>query len=71
MRELSRCVDQMNVQLMHVYREVNQAADVLANIGCKFQKRIIFHCFEELPHRVKGIVNLDRMGVPALRWKRV
>lgn len=69
-RELWRYFDQMDVAIMHAYREINQVADGLANIGCKVQKKVNFSFFSELPHRLKGVVNLDRMGMSVLRWKR-
>lgn len=59
----------MDVKIMHAYREINQAADALANLGCKAQKNVNFCCFRELPYSWKGLKN--RMGVPNLRWKRL
>lgn len=70
-RERWSSLNQMDVKLMHAYREINQAAEAFANIGSKVQKNVNLYCFRDLPHRLKGIVNLDRMDSPTLRWKRM
>lgn len=70
-RELWSCLSSMDVKIMHAYREINQAADALANIGCKAQRYVDFCYFREFPQRVKGIVNLNRMGVANLRLRKL
>lgn len=58
-REIWKLLDQMQFKLSHTYLENNQSADFLANYGCSKQCRKKFNCFGELPHRLRGIVNVD------------
>lgn len=65
-----RTIEQMLIPceytIQHVYRECNCAADWLANIGCRSGK---YWCFtrEQLPKRLKGIVGIDKCGLPCIR----
>ena len=70
-REIWKLVSQMQFKLSHTYRENNQSADFLANYGCSHQCRQVFHGFGELPHSLRGIVNVDRLGLANLRIKKL
>lgn len=70
-REIWKLVSQMQFKLAHTYRENNQSADFLANYGCSHQCRKVFHGFGELPHSLRGIVNVDRLGLANMRIKKL
>lgn len=61
----------LNRSLSHKYKENNKGVDILANIGSCLQCKVFFHNFRELPHALKGIVNMDRMGIPNMRCKKL
>lgn len=42
----------------------------MANKGCKDQKNSQYCSFIELPREMKGIVNMDKSGIPNLRCKK-
>lgn len=66
-REIWRLLDTIVAQIMHTYRENNQAAGFLANWSCKRMHSGIFDRFSEFPHGLKGIVRVDRLGIPNFR----
>lgn len=51
----------------HVYREVNQAADYLANFACQSQCNSFFTSQHDLPSETKGASRLDKLGMPSIR----
>lgn len=53
----------------HVYREINQGAYLLANWGVEQQRNEIFLDSSSIPHRLKGILRLDKSGLSQLRKK--
>lgn len=55
--------------ISYVYREANQGADFLANWGVLMKASAIFSVVASLPHQLKGILTLDRGGLPQLRKK--
>lgn len=57
----------MNVQLMHVYREENQLADLITNEAFKIEGKQIYLNFQQLPNKGKRILNLDKHQVPAIK----
>lgn len=69
-RAMMRCLEVLNCQLSHTYRESNRPADILANIGCSVQKKVEYNSFGELPLAVWGSVNTDRSGIPNLHYKK-
>ena len=64
-RSVVQMLASMNVSISHVYREGNIAADWLANIGMKSGKCLYFDC-TNLPKRLRGIVRIDRCGLPCI-----
>ncbi|KAL0913649.1 hypothetical protein M5K25_017127 [Dendrobium thyrsiflorum] len=47
-------------------KKANCCADWLANFGCQLGAQHFFNR-DELPHLVKGMVNLDKTGLPYIR----
>lgn len=56
----------MNFTISHMYREGNMAADWLANLGLKAGKRLRFDG-PRLPRHLRGIVRMDKWGLPCIR----
>lgn len=69
--EILSLLAQINFQIRHICREINQGANFLANFGCKEYKCFNFDNFESLPRMLKGIVNLDRCGMSSIRCKKL
>ena len=57
-----------SVQLCHVYREANKAADYLANWACTHQEVRHFYAKQDMPSTLTGILALDTDEVPQFRW---
>ena len=67
-RQIGRLIDQLDVQLMHVFQESNRAADWLADEGYR-EKKVLFFEGSDLPRTLRGIVRLDKVGMWNLREK--
>lgn len=64
--EIQRYLAEMFVTIQHVYRECNAAANFLALLGAEGTNKN-WHQYMELPHRLRGILKIDKVGLPALR----
>jgi ribonuclease HI len=53
------------VMIVHAYRESNNCADVLANIGCTLDREIIFYDF--CPPQVRDSLVADELGITTPR----
>ena len=53
-------------KIEHIHREANQAADYLAK-HCATSQEISFYNRANLPRRVRGLLEMDRRGVPYFR----
>lgn len=67
-RNILSLLGAMDYTIGHVYRECNAAADWLVNFGVKIQSRIHFDS-DVIPARLRGIVRIDRSGLPCIRRK--
>ncbi|KAL0923221.1 hypothetical protein M5K25_007266 [Dendrobium thyrsiflorum] len=65
-RKIKRFLATINYKIFHIYREANCCADWLAKFGCHLDIQKVFNR-GELPHLVKGMVNLDKAGLPYIR----
>ena len=68
-RRMKHLISNMDIGMSHIYRESNRIADWLANMGCKDRKFKSFDRWDLLPHRVKGFLKIDRLGMPNIRCK--
>ena len=66
-RAITQILQQMRYTLRHIFRESNMVADFLANLGCKMGKHFIVE-HDRMPKRLRGIVRMDRCGLPNVRW---
>ena len=56
--------------ICHCFREGNQVAYCLSNIGCDEGGDRTYHQFSNLPTKARGAFRLDRIGLPSLRNAR-
>ena len=55
------------VAISHCFRESNQVADSLANMGCDQGFNTTYHQLVDLPMKARGAFRLDRIGLPSIR----
>lgn len=60
----------MDFSISHMYRENNQAAYFLANLGCNAGRLVMFDRFS-IPRKLRGIVQVDNGGLQNLRPQKV
>ena len=71
-REMWRYImELMDFQLAHTCRENNEVADWLSNFDCCQKNRKIFPSFTDIPHVLRGILNVDRLGIQNMRFVKV
>jgi ribonuclease HI len=65
-RNIQRLVNmEWEVRIVHAYRESNQCADALANVGCTLDREIIF--YDDCPPHIKNLLLYDAMGITTPR----
>ncbi|CAJ2675557.1 unnamed protein product [Trifolium pratense] len=65
-KNIRRLVDmEWEVHITHAYRESNQCADALANIGCSIDKETIY--YETCPSQIRELFLADIMGIKTPR----
>nr|XP_027093628.1 uncharacterized protein LOC113714028 [Coffea arabica] len=68
-----RRIDQVTVRTLsynHIYREGNAVADSLALFGGDTKQFSLFHSIRSLPTVVRGVFNVDRLGIGSFRYRR-
>ncbi|KAG2666238.1 hypothetical protein I3760_15G047900 [Carya illinoinensis] len=65
--ELRVCLACLDYRLTHVFREGNAVADFLAKQGAGGLTRDWFDEKEDLPSQLRGLLRMDRIGLPYLR----
>jgi hypothetical protein len=55
---------QMNGMVSHIFREGNQVADSLANIGCTLSSPTRW---QQAPHFIIGSLEKNKLGLPSFR----
>ena len=58
------------ISYLHTYREGNAVADSLASIGSSSNRFLIFPMLQSLPRSIRGLCNVDRLGIGRLRFFR-
>ncbi|XP_060190667.1 uncharacterized protein LOC132619937 [Lycium barbarum] len=58
---------QYQFQIRHFFREANQVADKLAQISHSHIDVVTYTSFQDLPKAIRGVLNLDRWGLPSIR----
>lgn len=69
-RQIGRLIEQLDVQLFHVYRKSNRATDWLANKDYREKKFMLFEG-SSLPRSLRGMVILHKIGVWNLRVRKL
>lgn len=67
--EIQNLVEEHGFEINHSYRETNQPADRLANLGHTIAGTQVFNSFVELPKHIRGLINMDRWNLPSFRVK--
>lgn len=62
-------MEQLNVQIQHIFREANHLADYIANTTMDQEGIQQFHSFSQLASMGRKILNMDKSGVPTIRTK--
>lgn len=57
----------IEVQIIHVYREANQLADSVVNDVFEKEGKQQYHHFLQLPSTTRRVLNMDKSEVPTLR----
>ncbi|KAK6777571.1 hypothetical protein RDI58_024289 [Solanum bulbocastanum] len=65
--EIIRLKELAGFSMVQCFREANKVADKLANLSHGISQNQMFQSYEELPLKVKGLLRLDRLGLPNLR----
>nr|XP_027102332.1 uncharacterized protein LOC113723448 [Coffea arabica] len=54
-------------QVSHCFHQANQVADVLSNVGCSHEGKVVYTSTSSLPSIARGPMCLDRLGVPSIK----
>ncbi|XP_041026880.1 uncharacterized protein LOC121267069 [Juglans microcarpa x Juglans regia] len=66
--ELQHLLTNMDPKFMHIHREGNAVADRLARRGAR-EGEMEWKIMSELPPLLRGLIKVDKWGLPALRCK--
>lgn len=58
---------QMEIEVIHIFRKANQLADYIVNKTFTQDNKIHYFQFYQLPTTARGILNMDKHQVPAIR----
>ena len=50
----------IQIQIVHIFREVNQLANCITNISIYQENRQQYHRFQDLPSTPRKILNMDK-----------
>ena len=50
----------IRIQIVHIFREVNQLANCITNISINQENRQQYHRFQDLPSSARNILNMDK-----------
>ena len=65
LRRIRCLLDQVSVSFLHIFREANLVADMLAALrGCP---NMVFDYVHQLPREIRGYLAMDAGEVPGLR----
>ncbi|PKU59032.1 hypothetical protein MA16_Dca025565 [Dendrobium catenatum] len=65
-RKIRMALSTLNYTIKHIFREGNTCADCMAKLGSRLEEDMEFG-IDNLPHILKGLVNLDKIGLPYIR----
>ncbi|PKU73164.1 Putative ribonuclease H protein [Dendrobium catenatum] len=65
-RKICMALPTLNYMINHVFRQGNACVDCLAKHGSRLEEDMEFGT-DNLPHILKGFVNLDKIGLPYIR----
>ncbi|PKU62326.1 Putative ribonuclease H protein [Dendrobium catenatum] len=65
-KDIKRMLSHLDYKISHIWREGNSAADFLAKTGSNLDHFTLFQN-NNIPFLLKGIINLDKTGLPYIR----
>ena len=69
LRRIRSLLSELEVSLLHIFREVNLAADVLATSQIGLD--VVFSLERSLLNRVRSFIQLDSLSIPSVRLNPV
>lgn len=69
--KIHKLVKDHGFSIIHCYREANKPEDKLAIFSYQVNGSMSFTSFRELPRHVRGLVNMDKWGLPSIRSKQI
>ena len=69
LRKIRGLLDQLQVSVVHVFREVNSIADKM--VGLQLHHDQVFTVLNHLPISVRASLQLDYLGLPSIHSKFV
>ncbi|KAH0679660.1 hypothetical protein KY284_020745 [Solanum tuberosum] len=69
MDDIHVMVEQINMQVQHIFRETNQLADYVANTAINTEAKQVFLNFNQLPSKGRKLLNIDKHNIPSFRIK--
>ncbi|XP_040988931.1 uncharacterized protein LOC121236547 [Juglans microcarpa x Juglans regia] len=64
--EILQILSSLRLKIRHVYRECNAEAGFLARLASRQHFGMWVH-LRDVPHQLKGILRVDKLGLPAMR----
>lgn len=59
MEDIHRKMYEMQVEMVHIYREANKLADHIVNEGFQHEDKLPFNQFSDLPSMTRKLLNMD------------
>ncbi|XP_038686642.1 uncharacterized protein LOC119986160 [Tripterygium wilfordii] len=69
-RAIAKNCMSLDINFKHVYRELNGVADFVASKASNSKVSTVYDNFCNLPPTVKGLLQMDRLGIPAFRIRK-
>ncbi|KAK4707484.1 hypothetical protein R3W88_032976 [Solanum pinnatisectum] len=65
--EIHELMNTLHIHIKHIFREANQLADFITNTTIDQEEKQQFLNFNQLPSRVKKILNMDKQQIAIIR----
>lgn len=60
MEDIYKCMMQMEIEVIHIFRKANQLVDYIVNETFTQDNKIHYFQFNQLPTTARGILNMDK-----------
>lgn len=65
--DIQNMMEQMNVQIIHIFREANLLADYITNLAINIAEKVQLQHFSQLPSMGRRLINMDKQQIPNIR----